>query len=527
MSLELVIQQPWYWVLLTLSVTASCFLLRLKVLDFRFIGLVYLCQYFVHTTIATGPSTITKFATLFWLCFLLGACLVPFLGKRLAARRADRGDPTAARRSMDTISLGHIWVLLSRLFLTLYWSVHLIELPPHFGAVDIAQRLSERHADVLISFSGALVLPALTACMWVWLQRGYRLRWFDLIPLGLSLIGMLGSDSKVSVLPLLLAFAGVAVMRRKPLRELRPHLVLAGIGALVLGIRLVLYYPGGNPVVAINAIAYRLAANTDSVDYLIRSGLQPSDYPFAGLPALIPFISKRLGWPYPYGPGVWLYGVTTGNYAGYGPNPGILMDWFANVGWFGLLAALTLGAAGTRLSRGKTAVAASLLAVLWQGFVDIQILELALIPQLLVIGLLLLLSVTPGVRRGLARSEAALARMDAPRERGQHPRLEAIDRWARARLGALLLRTARALRARRQREVPATVIREGPWHPPGVPADANQPDGGRVARAELVDNKSGGVAHDSLSRLESLFLDADGAEGDDDYAVAVRRVASR
>jgi hypothetical protein len=99
-----------------------------------------------------------------------------------------------------------------------------------------------------------------------------------------------------------------------------------------------------NATEIVQLIAYRVVANSEELEYLYVLNFQPDQYPFAGIGALFAPIAKLFGQNIDYPPGVWLYGQRYGNFSGFGPNSGFVIEFFGNLGFFGLGMPLIIGA---------------------------------------------------------------------------------------------------------------------------------------------------------------------------------------
>lgn len=368
---------PFYWVAVGGLVALAAIATRSAFLGFRFIVFVFLSQYFVHAFFAFGvTSDVTWFTAASWVLFFVIS--LPALAS-VIARPVDRLRAVVLPSSDDRRTADSVWFWIARVFLLLFFAVHLVVFPFSLGSLDLGSRLAAQQDNKFFFLVGQLTLPAIAACMAMWLRRGYRFTWIDVLVVVLTAAGLLGGGSKATLLPLALAFFGAAEMAGRRLREFKRLLVAAIIVGGLAAARLLLYFPDQSPLQTASFMLYRIAANTDSLEYLQVIAAAPSAYPAAGPLALIPYISKRFGYAYPYPPGVWLFGQRYGDYGGQGPNSGFVMDFFGDLGWGGLALVVLLAVAlvAFRTSRSTLAIAAA--SVVYLAFVDITLFDVPLL----------------------------------------------------------------------------------------------------------------------------------------------------
>lgn len=385
--LEDIFLSPFYWASFALLMAMGVLLMRARILDFKFISLGFISQYVVHSVMAFGVfSQIAVFCILFWLLFI--GTLTPWVQRQtrtLAAFLAGRSDPIARLTETviekDTAWRARVagvekwWVLAAKWFLLVYWTCRLISYPYIAGELDLSVRLEAGHDNRVLFFLGLAVFPAIAACVSVWIQKGYRFRVLDYAVLAVVVVGYLGTGSKVAILPVILIFFGAISFFRKPLREMRLWLLLAGVGGVVIGIRYIFFFPSTGLLELAQQALYRFVANTDSLEYLVAVGKAPGEYPFAGVGALAPMFLKPFGLSYDYSPGVWLHGSRFDQWAGFGPNPGLVMDYFGNLGWWGLLIPIFAGLYMLGWMRVGGAIGCSFTAITYQLFVDVTLFD--------------------------------------------------------------------------------------------------------------------------------------------------------
>jgi hypothetical protein len=367
-----------YWSMLIIGLVTVSRLLTAKIFDFRFMICLVLVQYAAASTIIFGPlSEISLFCTSFLILFVV---TLKF-GKRF---RKDPFFPNSFRTITSVNHENRLWVDVSRFYILAYYAARLLFYPYVDGALLLDQRLDAQHDNAIIFYAGLAVIPAFAACMTKWVRT---IGLLDIVIISVAVIGLLGSGSKGVVLPILLIFFGVMSYYSIPLRTKVWGLVLASFGGILMVYRLALYFPGYSLWEVISLFFYRIIANTDSLEYLHASGTQPAEYPYRGIGALFPMLSKQLGYRYEYSPGVWLHGIRFGDWSGFGPNPGPVMDYFGNVGWFGLLFAVALGVYVSACERREDSIGASFLAIASLIVVDITLFQVSAAVWLCIFGI--------------------------------------------------------------------------------------------------------------------------------------------
>lgn len=372
---------PLYWLSLGLIVAASAVLTRSRVLSFPFVLIVFAAQYVCHAFAAFGAtSDISWFTIAFLLALIVG--LAPQL-VRHPVRWLREGDrtrsvrfPAPAIRSFVRGEEG-TWILVSKLYLMVFGIVRLSTYPWLGGELDLVARLEASTDNRWGFLLGLAVVPPIAAVATQWLRRGYRLGVIDYLVCGLAGAAILVSGSKATLLPALLAVVGAAYLTAHPLRRRRFFWILGCIGAAITVGGYWISVAASGFVGALGQLAYRIAANTDSLEYLAALGVHPSDFPFAGIGALAPTLLKALGGTYDYSPGVWLHGERFGQWQGFGPNPGLVLDYFGNLSWIGVIAGAGIGLLCWTSTRVGGAVGASFAATCYLAVVDITLFEAA------------------------------------------------------------------------------------------------------------------------------------------------------
>lgn len=354
----------FYWLPLIALTAIAARLLGARLFDFQFLIVLLLAQYVVHSVIAFGAtSRIAIFCTLFFLLFM--AFSLP--GAAMPSR-------TPPLRRIDVR-----WIQVAKLYLVLYYLSRLILYPYLSGEFLIDVRLEAQQENPLLFTLGLAVQPALAACVYSWFTSTHKLSLLDKATIVIVAIGLLGSGSKAAVLPMILVYVGVASYLGRSALQNRTALALiaAAVGLTLFALSQLF------PDLAVSDIAllmqYRIAANTDNLEYLLVIDLDPNQYPFSGVGALFPLISKRFGYGFEFPPGAWLHGMRFGDWSGFGPNSGIVMDYLGNLGWFGLAAAAALGAYVRKVRDRIGPIHCSFLSVAYIVVIDIGIFDVSLI----------------------------------------------------------------------------------------------------------------------------------------------------
>jgi hypothetical protein len=329
--IEDLVLNPSYWIIVIATLLFCRAVVKFRILDFKFLVCLLLSQYVAHVGLIFGLSVYLVFCLLFIIAFVGGYhfyALLPNL---------------TLDRSGDCLDVDKWVVRLSKIFLVSYSSWRLMNVPILSGPLDLALRLQLQHESRVAFFLSVVMLPPFVACMFYWL-RERRFGWTDWVVLVLTVLGSLTSGSKVSILPLVLIYVGV---RSYLGRYLKVNLWLMA-GVVVAGSVFIVMLQSYFPMLTAGEIAglllYRIVANTDNLEYLYVTNLEPDQYPFSGPISLLPFVSKQLGVQIDYPYGVWLHGMRYGDWSGFGPNAGFLIEQFGNLNWAGVLVGAAHGA---------------------------------------------------------------------------------------------------------------------------------------------------------------------------------------
>ncbi|WP_341920416.1 hypothetical protein [Hydrocarboniphaga effusa] len=361
--------EPEYWVAILGGLGLMRLLMPHRLLDFTFFSALYLTQFTVHIALVPGLHRYLLFCLVFVAAVVLGY-------------RWPRS--IAAPVSNPNVDLDQRLILFCKAIIILYYIPKLIMQPPSFSALELGLRLEGQQQNKLLFFMGLAMLGPTAAWVYDWVQRG-RATLLDLVILVLVGLGALASGSKASVLPMLLAVFGASSYLGTRSKIKPSTLWTFSIGAaVVMALMLGIYFPLLSPLDIGDLILYRLAANTDSLEYLYAVGAKPEAYPFAGIGALNPFLGKILGTRIDYSIGVWLHGIRYDNWTGFGPNPGFVIDYFGNLGWFGIYPGLVIGLLLKSASRAGNVVGCMYLSFSYFALVESTIFYLNI---LLLVGL--------------------------------------------------------------------------------------------------------------------------------------------
>lgn len=322
--------EPEYWIIMFSVLLLFRLVIGFRAFDFKFLVCLFFSQYVAHITLAFGISIYLIFCLLFIMAFVAGyhACAVlPNL--------------TLEKRS-STLQVDLCMARVSKLILIAYYGWRLFNVPILAGPLDLAKRLELQQESRAAFFLSIVMLPPFVACMLQWL-RERRFGTSDWVTILLTVLGSLVSGSKASILPLVLIYVGVSSYLGRGLRvnlKVAAGVVLAG---MIFTLMLLTYFPLLSLGEIGKLILFRVVANTDNIEYLYASGVEPSQYPFAGIAAIVPFIGKHLGAQIDYPYGVWLHGMRYADWSGFGPNAGFIIEQFGNLGWIGVCMGAVLG----------------------------------------------------------------------------------------------------------------------------------------------------------------------------------------
>jgi hypothetical protein len=328
--IEAVYLDPVYWLIFLAALCLYRVVIGFKILDFKFLIGMYLSQYVAHLTLVFGLSTYLVFCVLFIVAFVLG-----YHGYATAPNLIlNRG---VARHEVDERV-----VRISRFVLFAYYTWRIASVPIWSGALDLAARLQRQQENRAIFFLGIVMVPLFVAFMYdcVRKEKFGRMDW---LLIAVTAFGALSTGSKITFLPLILSYIGVSsyLGRRIPVN---PWVVVGFLGACAIILyTLLMYFPTLSFGEIVDLMLYRVVANTDNIEYLYTLNLTPDQYPFSGAVSFVPFISKYLGAAIDFPYGVWLHGMRYGDWDGFGPNAGFLVEQYGNLGWGGLVVGVGLG----------------------------------------------------------------------------------------------------------------------------------------------------------------------------------------
>lgn len=360
-----------YWLpVIFLSFLCTRFV-KARMFDYDFFALLLLTQYIVHSALVFGLFNVfTVFCGIFLVCYLT------FRKYKIHLR--EFGLNTFNHNGFAS-NIEPAWILISKYYLLIYFSARIFFYPFHFGELLLDDRLSAQHENKLLFFLGLVTTPAIAVFVYFLTLNTSRLSALDFLISAITLIGLLGFGSKAVLAPIVFAYISALSYQSKPILSsysIIIFLIIIFSGTLyVLGI----YFPALSYSSIFNLILYRLASNTDSLEYIFSLNIDPGEYPYGGVIGLFPYIFKLLGFAYDYSPGVWLHGLRYDNWDGYGPNPGIFMDYFGNFRWVGLIFAPLFGFFMLRLKCAKNSIGFAFMSILPIAFTDFPMYSIALI----------------------------------------------------------------------------------------------------------------------------------------------------
>jgi hypothetical protein len=359
----------YYWGPLLVLVWVISWLCRARVLDFAFIVILVLSQYFLHAVISFG------------VLHPIGIFCTAFLGLFVLVARAPERDSVRAisvRASRTARSNDDRWFRICRAYLVVYFTARLLTYPFFSGELLLDERLLAQQENRLLFTLGLATQPALAGCMFVWMSNPARLRAFDKLVIAIVAFGLFGAGSKGAIAPLVLTYLGVASYLNKNALANKTVTLAIVAAALTTAYALGQFFPDLAYADIASLVQYRIVANTDSLEYIQANGVDPRTYPYAGLGALFPLITKRLGYEFEFPPGVWMHGMRFGDWSGFGPNAGIVLDYFGNLSWFGLVAAILIGLYVRKSGRHFGVIHCSFLAMAPALVVDVGIFDINL-----------------------------------------------------------------------------------------------------------------------------------------------------
>ncbi|WP_310461639.1 hypothetical protein [Sphaerotilus sp.] len=358
-----------YWLTFMGIFISGIFLTKSKKLDFTFIFVLVLAQYCAHLLfiyINNGVyGDILLFGTVFYILFMATYALnVNKLTKSFKLTRR------------EFYKIDRLWVFFCKIYVIAFFGIKIITTPIGIGELDLGERLGSQNENKVLFFIGLAIFPMMVGCMYDWVATRFKLSAFDYIVVVTLILGLAGSASKSALLPLVLAYFGV--VSAKNIKTNSFWLIYCILFLFIVFSFIVLSYmlPGLDFGDICYLIFYRVVANTDSIEYLYATRIRPADFTFSGWGALLPFFAKFFGYRFDYPVGVWLHGIRYGVWDGFGPNSGFVMDYFANMGVFGVGVAVALGIYMRLMSGVGGAVGLSFLSISYLTIVDLSMFEM-------------------------------------------------------------------------------------------------------------------------------------------------------
>lgn len=405
---------PAYWLAVAAVLALAALCARARILSFAFVAIAFASQYVVHSYFAFGAQD-----EVFWFCLLFLVLLViglrPELTTRLIGLTTGRGRVDLATRVTQSsfarkVAAGEgTLVLVAKAYLIIYGVLRIATYPWLGGALDLSARLDASQENRVVFILGLAILPAIAAIATQWVRRGYTLGVIDWIVLALTGVALLTSGSKATIFPAALAIVGATYLAQRPLRSRRFFVIGGAVTVAVAAVGYATAVATAGVAEAARAFLFRLASNSDSLEYLYAIGARPGDYPFAGPGALIPSLAKRLGMTYDFSPGVWLHGERFGQWEGFGPNPGLVLDYFGNIGWFGLIAAVCIGLYCWSATALRGAAGAVFGSITYLALVDVTLFEAAFVIWALIVAGILAVDALLSRKAGRSLSTSAMA----------------------------------------------------------------------------------------------------------------------
>lgn len=360
-----------YWTIFFSAFFLSCYFLKARIFDFNFLISFILSQYVAHS----AYSFYQKIPEITIFCFLF---MVVFVATyKINVQTVTFNDFTFYRSNLKNIE--KYWILGCKAYLIIYFGTKLATTPFLSGELLLDVRLAAQKENRIMFYMGLAILPAISACMYDWINSRFKITLLDGILFFILILGIIGTPSKSAFMPLLLAYFGAAsYMRVKTIRGIYLFSII-GIFSLVSYLSLVILFPLLDSQGILNIIGYRVVANTDNLEYLYVLNTDPASFRFTGIGSLIPMISRFFGYVSEYPPGVWLHGMRFGVWDGYGPNAGIVMDYYANLSWFGLLFAAGLAMYLRFFLRLRSAVGCSFASIAYSAVIDITMFDVSFI----------------------------------------------------------------------------------------------------------------------------------------------------
>ena len=329
-----IIGWPFYWIILFGCIFFGVFLLKCRLFDFKFLVVLLLSQYVAHSAYFFGGSyyDVSFFCAFFYLIFCLTYKFEFYNKKGVKFFLNESGKNKLQLR----------WIIFAKLYILIFFFAKFYASPPGISELLLDERLMAQNENKLMFYGGLVLAPAITACIYDWIHRKYRFEVFDVLVFFVVTVGLISSASKSALVPLLFAFLGASsYLKTKAMSLFKIYslAIVCGGGTILVVTKM---FPALDYFDVIDLMVYRIIANTDSLEYIFDANVHPESYPYSGLSAFLPFISGIFGFKPEFSPGVWLHGVRFGVWDGYGPNSGLIMDFYGNFSWFGLLGVISL-----------------------------------------------------------------------------------------------------------------------------------------------------------------------------------------
>jgi hypothetical protein len=373
------IVSPLYWTVFVLAMVAFL-TLNYRPLDFKFFIVLPVAQRIAHLSMLPS-SYLSSFA----FALAAGALLIVgyvIVDRYLPLQAVPRSRHEFLRTAPDALEM-RCYIVLASVALAGYFIAKLLLYPQFFSALDYGERLQAQQDHRFLFFMNLATPPALTALVFRWVRNNRLNRWDKFLAL-MIFVGYMASGSKGAIAPVLMIYFGIATYLNKEGTFRRAFWVIfamIGVGAVTL----IVLFPAMSASEIASMIAYRVVANSEELEYLYVLHLQPDQYPFAGIGALFAPIAKVMGENIEYTPGVWLYGERYGNFTGYGPNAGFIIEMFGNLGYSGLVIPLAVGGLIAYCGKKLTLYRVVLLSILPLLFQESLMFFIALTSHLLLI----------------------------------------------------------------------------------------------------------------------------------------------
>jgi hypothetical protein len=357
---------PYYWFVVVVTVAFLSAGGKVGCFTYEFFCGLLIAQFLSHSVFVFG---VLSEETIFLLLF----CGIYWIFRTYAfGARSHNRDVT--KKNVESVAIEFTWFRASALILIIFYVFKFALDPPRFGALLLDDRLRGQQSNRLI-FGLGLAMPMFMASLiYKYVKYKNYLNKIDVVALVLSFIGLMTGGSKTLFIPIFIAIVSarhyVGFQQRLSMNAV--FVILSIFSLFFFG--LTFLFPDLSWFDIIKLVINRLVANTDSLEYLYVLHNAPSDYPWSGLNAMFPFLAKFLGVQIGDSAGAWLYGQRFGNFQGFGPNPGMLIDYFGNLSWFGLLFAAFLGSVMRFCKSRSNVMSFALLSFMSLAFSDFSML---------------------------------------------------------------------------------------------------------------------------------------------------------